>query len=136
MKIEKKHIIIAIVAVVAIWLLWRKGVFSKALNDAKGITDSPVDPADSLEGVIAASGMNSSEARFTRDMEKAVEKSLTWKASIEDKARERGLTYYQMLALDAMWQMYYDSATNDFKPGTTEDTKSHVWNVQKAIQNI
>lgn len=136
MKIEKKHIIIALVVAVAAWLLWKKGVFSKAIADATGIAASPIDPADSLEGVIAASGMTTAEARFVRDMEKAVEKSLTWKASIEDKAKDRGLTYYQMLALDAMWQMYYDSATNDFKPGTTEETKSHVWKVQKAIQNI
>lgn len=136
MKIEKKHIIIVLVVAVIAWLLWKKGVFSKALTDATGIAASPIDPADSLEGVIAASGMTTAEARFTRDMAQSVEKSLSWKASIEEKAKERGLTYWQMLCIDAMWQMYYDSATNDFKPGTTEDTKAHVWKVQKAIANI
>lgn len=129
MKIEKKHIIIAIVAVVAIWLLWRKGVFGSGTGTTGSSKDGYTDPTDSLEGVISASGMSNADANTVRKFKAKVDKdTLSWKADIEDKADNNGYSYYQQLALDALWAKYYNAET-----GWADNTP---WSVFSAIKNL
>ena len=125
MKIEKKHIIIAIVAAVAVYLLWKKGVFGGGKDT--GGSGSAADPADSLEGVISASGMKRADAASVRSFANRVEKDMSYKASIESKAKDNGYTYYQQLALDALWIKYSG------EDGWSDKTP---WSVITDIQNL
>ena len=132
MQIEKKHIIIAIVAFVAVYLLWKKGVFGKKDSDEAVAYDAP--KADTFEQVISASGMTTADAEYVRQLRKKIEASSDWRTKIELIAN--GLSYEQNLVLNAIWTKYYDNATSDFKDGINDTTKSYVWKVQSNIKNM
>lgn len=135
MQINNKIIIILIVAAVVAYFVWKKAKEAKA---ATGTGPTAPGGVESVEGVIAASGMTSTDAAYVRQFQTKREASLTDKAQIETKAISRGLTYAQMLALDALWTKYYDNATGDFKTAYANDAnvKGYVWKVQAAIQNM
>ena len=132
MKIEKKHIIIAIVVAVAAWLLWKnhKGrvVYT---STAPGSGDG------SIEDIIAASGMTDADARFVRQFASRIEANLSSKAEMETKALNRGYTYEQMVVLDGLWTKYrcMVDGVSRFKDGVTPEQMSYYWKVTKTIMN-
>lgn len=135
MKIEKKHIIIAIVVAVAAYLVWKK---RKGQTEA-GNTSSAV-YADSVDSIIAASGMTSSDAAKVRSFVQGIEASAVKKEQMEQKAISRGFTYAQMLVLDGLWTIYckMDNGTSVFKDEYADNAtvKSYYWRVAKAIKSL
>lgn len=137
MKLNNRTIIIIIVVAVAAYLVWKKAKDAKAAATAPPAGPTTPEGVESVDGVIAASGMTSADAAYVRQFQTKREASLTDKAQIETKAVSRGLTYAQMLVLDALWTKYYDNATADFKPAYADaNVKNYVWKVQAAIQNM
>lgn len=131
---QRKTTIILLVAAVAAIFVWKK---LKSASSSSSSTDPAAGGKESVEGVIAASGMNSTDAAFVRQTQKRWEASLTEKSRVETEAIARGYTYAQMLVLKALWTKYYDNATSDFKPEYANDNvKSYVWKVQAAIKNM
>ena len=133
MKIEKKHIIIAIVVAVAVYFIWRRK--KQAADETVSVGNETV-KEDAVERVISASGMTTTDAAYVRQLRTKIEASPTWMERIQKKALERGLSYEQMLVLDSIWVKYYDNVTSDFKEGTDATTKSYVWKVQSNIMNM
>lgn len=124
MKIEKKHIIIAIVVAVVAYLLWKRSR-SVATDGSSGTGASP---KTTVEGVLAAAGANSELKRYARNLERSIEKNPNWKQSVMDKAADNGYTYAQQVVLEAIWMKY----TNE--DGTWKD--GAPWGVIEAAENL
>ena len=124
MKIEKKHIIIAIVVAVVAYLLWKRSR-SVAPDGSSGTGTSP---KTTVDGVLAASGANSELKRYARNIERSIEKDPKWKQSVMDKADDNGYTYAQQVVLEAIWLKYTDNEGH-FK----EDTP---WGVIAAVKDL
>lgn len=142
---EKKTKTIVIVAIVAlvVWYLWKKGVFGKGSGSSSGSSNSSA-PAgvdlNSVESIIAASGMTSSDAAAVRKFANSVNSSLVKQQKMERKAAERGYTYAQMLVLDGLWTVYctMDGDKSVLKPEYANDStaKNYYWKVSKTIMNL
>lgn len=124
MKIERKHIIIAIVVAVVAYLLWKR---SKSM-ETEGSSGTVASPKTTVDGVLAAAGANSELKRYARNIERSIEKDPKWKQSVMDKADDNGYTYAQQVVLEAIWLKYTDSEGN-FK----EDTP---WDVLAAVKDL
>lgn len=136
MKMNKKTIIILVVVAVTVYLLWKKRLFKTAGTNAAAGSSNDVN-ADSIESLIAASGMTSSDAAFVRNFRSSVEASRMLTEQIEIKAIQNGYTFEQQLVLDAIWSKYYDNNTSSFKEAYLNQpaVKQYVWNVQAAVKN-
>lgn len=105
MKIEKKHIIIAIVVAVVAYLLWKRSSF--VVTD--GSSGTGASQKTTVDGVLAAAGANSELKRYARNIERSIEKDPKWKQSIMDQADNNGYTYAQQVVLAAIWLKYTDN---------------------------
>ncbi len=134
MQINKKTIIILIVVAVAAFLLWKRSKMRTVTADtgSGGYVDD-----GSVEGIVAASGMTTADARYVRSFANSVESSLSKKAEMESKALLKGYTYEQMVVLDALWTKYCQmvSGASQFKDGITDQQKSYYWTVTQKIKN-
>lgn len=124
MKIEKKHIIIAIVVAVVAYLLWKRS--RSVVTD--GSSGTGASPKTTVDGVLAASGANSELKRYARNIERSIEKDPKWKQSVMDKAADNGYTYAQQVVLDAIWLKYRN------EDGTWKDDTP--WGVIAAIKDL
>ncbi len=124
MKIEKKHIIIAIVVAVVAYLLWKRS--RSMVTD--GTSGTVASPKTTVDGVLAAAGANSELKRYVRNIEKAIEKDPKWKQSVMDKAADNGYTYAQQVVLEAIWLKYTDNEGH-FKEETP-------WGVIAAVKEM
>ena len=124
MKIEKKHIIIAIVVAVVAYLLWKR---SKSV-ETDGSSGTGASPKTTVDGVLAAAGASSELKRYARNIERSIEKDPKWKQSIMDKADDNGYTYAQQVVLEAIWLKYTDNEGH-YK----EDTP---WGVLAAVKDL
>lgn len=117
MKIEKKHIIIAIVLAVAVYLLWKKGVFSKSTSSGSNDDGSNAGSSSGvdLDYILTHITFNSAERAKIEEVRKQVEASNIWKQSIQAKANKNGLSFDQQLCCDALWLLYINNGkwTND-----------------------
>lgn len=105
MKIETKHIIIAIVVAVVAYLLWKRSR-SVAPDGSSGTGTSQ---KTTVDGVLAAAGANSELKRYARNIERSIEKDPKWKQSVMDQADDNGYTYAQQVVLAAIWLKYTDN---------------------------
>lgn len=114
MKIEKKHIIIAIVVAVVAYLLWKR---SKSETEGTG-TGTGAPTKSDLDVILDAAGANSALKQYVRNFAQSVEKNPKWKQDIMDKASDNGYTYAQQLVLDAFWTKYHneDGSWKDSTP--------------------
>lgn len=125
MKIEKKHIIIAIVVAVVAYLLWKR---SRSVAPDGYSAGTVASPKTTVDGVLAAAGANSDLKRYARNIERSIEKDPKWKQSIMDKAADNGYTYAQQVVLEAIWLKYTDNEGH-YK----EDTP---WDVLAAVKDL
>lgn len=123
-EIEKKHIIIAIVVAVAVYLLWKR---SRSVETG-GSSGTGASQKTTVEGVLAAAGANSELKRYARNIERSIEKDPKWKQSIMDQADDNGYTYAQQVVLSAIW-MKYRNEDGTWKEGTP-------WGVIAAIKEM
>lgn len=128
MKLEKKHIIIALVAVVALWFLWKKGLFGKLVSKAGAETPSEGGPsAIDLEYVLTHIAFNATERAKIEEVRKKTESDDSWRQSIQAKANKNGFSYDQQLAMDAIWLLYQ-------KDGKWTDDRG--WKLIAEIKNL
>ncbi len=106
MEKKKKYIIIALVALVAVWLLWKKGVFDRLKasvansgSDDGGNASSGID-LDYILSHITFSGV---EREKINKCAKAWITGTTQYQDVQAKAYENYLTFDQQLVCDAMW---------------------------------
>lgn len=137
---KKKTIIILAIVAVAAYLLWKKGVFSKNTAASSGDTPAPGVDVNSVEAIIAASGMTSTDASVVRKFVAKTEASAARKAEIERKAIERGYTYAQMVVLDALWSKYLTLSNGQsvWKDAYVSDkaTQNYYKQVTNTIKNL
>lgn len=124
MKIEKKHIIIAIVVAVVAYLLWKR---SRSV-EIDGSSGTGASPKTTVDGVLAAAGANSELKRYARNIERSIEKDPKWKQSVMDQADDNGYTYAQQVVLSAIWLKYRN------EDGTWKDDTP--WGVIAAVKEM
>lgn len=124
MKIEKKHIIIAIVVAVVAYLLWKRS--RSVVTD--GSSGTGTSSKTTVDGVLAAAGASADLKRYVRNIEKAIEKDPKWKQSVMDKAADNGYTYAQQVVLEAIWMKYTDNEGH-YKEETP-------WGVLAAVKDL
>lgn len=109
MKIEKKHIIIALVAVFALWFLWKKGLFNKLKASASGTADTAASDASSidLDYILSRVSYNSTERAAIRKLAEQAETNTDKRQSLQAKAYKNGLSLDQQIACDAIWMLYH-----------------------------
>lgn len=102
MKLEKKHIAVLVIAAVAIFLLWRK--FGKsATSSASSLKQgNSID----LDYVLSHVTFDSQERSKINEVDLACQKNKEWRDDIQAKAIERGVSYAQELAINAIWMLY------------------------------
>lgn len=124
MKIEKKHIIIAIVVAVVAYLLWKRS--RSVVTD--GSSGTGASPKTTVDGVLAAAGASSELKRYARNIERSIEKDPKWKQSVMDKADDNGYTYAQQVVIEAIWMKYRN------EDGTWKDDTP--WGVLAAVEDL
>lgn len=132
MKISKKTIIIAIVAAVAAYLLWKKGKEGNvaSLGDAT-LTAAP--DTTSLNYILTHVSFTADERKKIEALRKAAEASEMTYQGIVAKANANGLSYDQQLVLDAIWLLY--TQDGQWKTGP-DGTSSYGWNLQQKVLNL
>lgn len=124
MKIEKKHIIIAIVVAVVAYLLWKR---SKSETEGTGTGTGKTTKSD-IDAILDAAGAKAALKQYVRNFALSVDKDPKWKQDIMDKADNNDRTYAQQLVLEAIWTKYTDSDGH-----YTENTP---WDVIAAVKNM
>lgn len=120
MKPNTKTIIILVVAAVAAYLLWKKGVFSKGTASVDSMTGgfSGPDP-NNLEDVIAVAFGNDAYATLFAERARKVysecETSPSYKAKMQSLASTRGRSYAQQVVINGAYELCY-------KNGAPRDT--------------
>lgn len=107
MKIEKKHIIVIIVALAALWFLWKKGLFNRLTS--KSVSQTPLEGGSTgkdLEYVLTHITFNATERDMIEKVRKNLESNVSWRQSIQAKAYQNGISFDQQLAMDAIWLLY------------------------------
>ena len=137
---EKKTKIIVIVAIVALvaWYLWKKGIFGSGSGSSSGSSDPGSSGVDlnSLESIIAASGMTSADANFVRKFAGTVESSAVNRQRMERKAADNGYTYAQATVLSALWVKYYNTEGGLKSEYDNSATKSYIWKVFDTVKKL
>lgn len=110
MKIEKRHIIILIVAAVAVYLIWKKKKESETPGDGTvGGTNAggvATGAKDSLDYIYASGLLNTNEKKRCETVRRRAEDSLSYKAQVEAEAARKGYSYDQMIVMKAIWELY------------------------------
>ena len=133
MKIEKKHIIIAIVVAVAVYLLYKRGVFGKKEGAEGSNASVTIDP---VEDVIAESGMYNSEAKEVRSNIKKIKADEAWNEKVEEQADQLGRTYEQNLVINAYWTLYYNSEGNLKDENISDNLKNHIYKEMQTLKDL
>lgn len=122
MKISKKRIIaIVIVAAVAAWLLWKKGVFAggkaavgpSAAKEADD-DDTPVETGLTESQIIdRLTQCPDSHKKYLRSKVNTIYADPELKRSVQEKAANNGTTFAKQAVMDASWMVYRtgDNAT-------------------------
>lgn len=117
MKLDKKTIIIIIVAAVAAFILWKKGVFSRAKNSvvdtgASGSGDIDLDYI--FSHVVTKSDVRSK----IESLKKNLETNLSFRQQIQAEAYQNGVSFDQQVAITGAYLYYYQNnswITNGWK---------------------
>lgn len=135
MKIEKKHIIIAIVVAVAAWLLWKR---RSSADEVTASGSSTVSGADSLDYILShVTGLSTEEKIKIRQLYRQAEANAEIKQSIIDAAYDHGRTYAQQVVGTALWNMYTTGGNwNATEGGDGNVTWSHVNKIMQQVDAL
>lgn len=126
---KKKLIIVLIVVAVAVWLLWKKGVFSK-----KAAGDTPTGPAaGTLDYYLANIAFTTAERNKILAKKAAAEASAATRERIQADAAARGYTFDEMLILGVIWSLYHPNDAWIAGPDGRED---YGWKLQQKVINL
>lgn len=129
MKIEKKHIIIAIVALVALYLLWKRGVFAKGTDpgdDGTGGSSTTSSPS-SLDYILTHVQFNGDERERISAVYSRAMTDKSYQQSIQASANAKGYSFDQMVVLKALWALYH--------PGD-QWTTDRGWKLQQEVLQL
>lgn len=132
MKIEKKHIIIAIVVAVAVYLLWKRGMFAKvsAGSDLGEGGGSYATDTTSLSYILSHINFTIDERNKINAMAARAKSDESYYQYIASKAYEKGHPFDQQLVLEAIWSLYHPGL--DWIAGP-DDKTSYGWNLQQKV---
>lgn len=122
---KKKTIIILVIVAAVVFLLWKKGVFSKKETLSTVAVDTG---KHDIDAIIAAAGITGSKATLVRKEANYIDSDPEWKVAVEEKAATKGRTYEQELVIDALYAFHYKKADASWKL-----TKSQFEKCWKAI---
>ena len=129
MKLNKKTIIILIVVAVTLFILWKKGVFTK-----KAAGDTPTGPAPgTLDYYLANIDFTTAERNKILAKKAAVEASVTRREKIQADAAARGYTFDEMLILGVIWNLYHP---NDAWIAGPDGSTDYGWKLQQKVINL
>ncbi len=131
---KKKTIIILIVLAVAVYLLWKRGTFSKVTGSFGSEPDAHVDDPTSLDYILEHINFNDDERKR---IESRRQKSLTDKSyyqKILGKANEKGRSFDQQLVLDAIWSLY--NPTNNAWIDGPDGSSDYGWKLQQKVLQL
>lgn len=132
-NINKKTIIIAlIVLAVAVYLLWKRGTFSK-VTGSFGSEDAHVDDPTSLDYILEHINFTSAERAKIVALSKACEADAARKQRMQDKAIEKGHSYDQQIVLDAIWLLYHSDSGWIDDAGSASD---YGWKLQQKVLQL
>lgn len=132
MKIEKKHIIIAIVVAVAVYLLWKRGVFAKGTDpgdDGTGGSSTTSSPA-SLDYILTHVNFNGTERERINAVYNRAMTDKSYQQSIQAEANAKGYSFDQMVVLKALWALYHPA--NADEPWTND----RGWKLQQEVLQL
>ena len=132
MKIEKKTIIIIIVVAVVAYLLWKRMKGSSTVTLTETVVGSSPDKT-SLDYILSHVNFTSDERKKIESYRQSCETSNTTRQSIEAKAYEKGRSFDQQLALDAIWVLY--TKNGQWIAGPNGKT-TYGWNLQQKVLNL
>lgn len=133
-----KYIIIAIVAAVAMWLLWKKGLFSKLNATAKSLDFSDIKPvsgdsAIDIEYILSHVVLDSQERNAINKLAEKCKTDADTRQSIQAKAYKNGLSFDQQVACDAIWMLYHEYSNGVWSSGWTSD---RGWTINSEIKKL
>lgn len=135
MKIEKKHIIIAIVVAVAVYLLWKRGVFAKGIdpgddgtggNGGSPTTSSPA----SLDYILTHVRFNDAERERISAVYSRAMTDKSYQQSLQAEANAKGYSFDQMVVLKALWALHHPA--NASEPWTND----RGWQLQQEVLQL
>lgn len=124
-KTTKIIIIVAGLAAVAAFLIWRKKNSAVGTVDTGGTATGP----DSVDDILTKIVFNSNERNAINNLRKKAENNAMTRQSLEAKANNNNLTYAQQLCCDAIWMLYIDTATGKWKD-------DRGWKLIEKIKNL
>ena len=131
-NINKKTIIIALIVVaVAVYLLWKRGTFSKVTGSFGSEPDAH-DPT-SLDYILEHINFTSAERAKIVALSKACETDAARKQWMKDKAIEKGHSYDQRIVLDAIWMLYHSDSGWIDDAGSASD---YGWKLQQKVLQL
>lgn len=132
MKIEKKHIIIAIVVAVAVYLLWKRGVFAKDTgtgDDGTGGSPTASSPA-SLDYILTHVTFNGAERERINSVYNRAMTDKSYQQWIQAEANAKGYSFDQMVVLKVLWALYHPA--NASEPWTND----RGWQLQQEVLQL
>lgn len=122
LKISKKHIVIVIVALVAVWLLWKKGLFSKLKASTSG-TSAPAtgDASIDLDYILSHVVMDGRERNAINTFAEKCKTNAETRQNIQAKAYKNGVSFDQQVAFDAIWMLYHEYSDGKWSNGWTSE---------------
>ena len=134
MKIEKKHIIIAIVVAVVAYFLWKRYKNSQADDTA----EKTVPVTSDVNAILKAIGASDSQKDKIREIVRKINASTDWKRSLEEKAEEEGLTYEQEAVVAAIWTVYMVKGEDGEYHGRAdiEGASTIAYNLIRKVKNL
>lgn len=130
---KKKTIIILIVLAVAVYLLWKRGTFSKVTGLSGSEPDAHVDDPTSLNYILEHINFTSAERAKIVALSKACEADAARKQWMQDKAIEKGHSYDQQIVLDAIWLLYHSDSGWIDDAGSASD---YGWKLQQKVLQL
>ncbi|MCR5040056.1 MAG: hypothetical protein K6A94_12075 [Bacteroidales bacterium] len=126
----KKIIIIAIVAAVVGYLLWKRSKQTGSSTTDAPASGSGLDKYD-VDDVIKAAGITGTKATLVRKEANYLNSTLNWRSGIEEKAQQKGRTYEQQLVIEALYAYHYKKADADWK--ISSDQFKKYWQAIDAM---
>lgn len=133
-----KYTFIAIVVAVAVWLLWKKGLFSKLNATAKSLDSSDIKPVSGdasidLDYILSHVVMDSKERDAINKLAEKCKTNADTRQSIQAKAYKNGVSFDQQVAFDAIWMLYHEYSNGVWSSDWTSD---RGWQLNAEIKKL
>lgn len=126
-KEKKVYIIIAIVVAVAVYLLWKRGVFAKGIDPGGNGGSPTASSPSSLDYILTHVTFNGAERERISAVYSRAMTDKSYQQSIQAEANAKGYSFDQMVVLKALWALYH--------PGD-QWTTDRGWELQQEVLQL